>query len=325
MAIEAKLTFLDRLQMEVGSILTVNQVSRLMNIVSGILNGFDLSELLTEGNTNDDMVECFISAKQVQGLAKSTLHRYREVIRKLIREARVKTSEMTVHHIRKYISNRQSSGLKDSTIEGERQIFSTYFNWLQRENLISKNPTANLGAIKCAKKIKKIFTENDIENMRRSCKTIRDRALIETLRSTGCRISEVMGMTIEQVDLNNMQCLVHGKGNKERIVYLDAVASMCIRNYLAIREDNEQWMFMGQKGKLTQSGVRQMLKKLEEASGVEHIHPHKFRRTLATELARRGMPIQGIARILGHEKIDTTMRYIVLNDDDVKHDYRRYA
>ena len=325
MAIEAKLNFMDRLQMEIGSILTVTQVGKLMEVVKSILNGFDVNELLAEGNSNDDLVDCFISAKRVQGLAQSTLHRYALVIRKLIREARVRTGEITVHHLRRYISNQQESGLKDSTIEGERQVFSSFFNWLQRENLINRNPTANLGAIKTAKKIKKIFTESDIENMRRCCRRIRDRAILETLRSTGCRISEVMGLTREQVDLNNMQCLVHGKGNKERRVYLDPVAAMCIRNYLNSREDSEPWLFMGQKGRLTQSGVRYMLAEMEKISGVDHIHPHKFRRTLATELARRGMPIQEIARILGHEKIDTTMRYIVLNDDDVKHDYRRYA
>ena len=189
MAIEAKLNFMDRLQMEIGSIPTVTQAGRLMEIVSNVLNGFDVNELLTEGANNDDLVDCFIAAKQVQDLSGATLNRYAKVIRKLIRETRVRTNEITVNHLRKYISNRQNSGTKDTTIEGERQVFSSYFNWLQRENLITRNPTANLGAIKCAKRIKKTFSDSDIENMRRCCKKIRDRALLETMRSTGCRIS----------------------------------------------------------------------------------------------------------------------------------------
>ena len=325
MAIDAKVSLIGQMEKRLESEVTVEKMRTIINILKDVMDGYEIEEIISQEQGPDDMIDCFIDAKQVQGLSKKTLHRYRKILTAMLWKVKVPTKRITVHHLRKYLAERKEAGVQASTIEGERQIFSSFFNWLQRESLIDRNPIANLGAIKTEKKVKKTYSDSDIENMRRCCKKIRDRALLETMRSTGCRISEVMGLTIEQVDLNNMQCVVHGKGNKERIVYLDAVAAMCIRNYLATRKDNEPELFRGQKGKLTESGVRYMLAELEKASGVDHIHPHKFRRTLATELSRRGMPIQEISRILGHEKIDTSMTYIVLNDADVKHDYRKYA
>ena len=324
MALEAKLSLAGQMELRLAAEVTVEKLRTIISILKDVMDGYDVEEIDTRDGA-DDMVDCFIGAKQVQGLSDKTLHRYRSILRTMLERVAVPTKRITVHHLRRYLADRKVDGVQASTIEGERQIFSSYFNWLQRESLIEKNPIANLGAIKTEKKIKKIFSESDIEKMRRGCKRIRDRAVLEVLKSTGCRISEVVGLKLEDINLDEMQCRVHGKGNKQRITYLDPVAAMCVRNYLATRTDGEEWLFMSQRGKWTQSGVRQMLKILEKETGVEHVHPHKFRRTLATELARRGMPIQEVARILGHEKIDTTMRYIVLNDDDVKHNYRKYA
>ena len=216
--------------------------------------------------------------------------------------------------------------MQQRTFQRSRQVFSAYFNWLQREGLITRNPCANLGVIKYMKKEKDVYSDADIEKMKFGCRTIRDRAIIAFLRATGCRISEMCGLNREDVDLNNLECTVLGKGNKERTVYLDQVAGMVLRNYLDQRKDSLPALFVGKGSeRLKPAAVRKMLVQLGEASNVEHVHPHKFRRTTATNLIRHGMPIQEVAAILGHDKIDTTMQYVVLDKTDIKAAYRRYA
>ena len=238
----------------------------------------------------------------------------------------VPTRSITVYHLRQYLAKEKARGISDRTLEGTRQVFSAYFNWLHREQLIDTNPTANLGAIKYPKKIKVTYSEIDIEKMKFCCKTLRDRAIICFLLSTGCRISEMIRLNREDVDLNNLECTVLGKGNKERTVFLDSVTGMLIRDYLTQRKDDSPALFIGKrKQRLSAQGVRAMMVKLAKASAVDHVHPHKFRRTLATSLIRHGMPIQEVAAILGHDKLDTTMQYVVLDKTDVKNSYRKYA
>ena len=239
---------------------------------------------------------------------------------------RVNTRSITVYHLRQYLAQEKARGIADSTLEGTRQVFSSYFNWLQREGLIQTNPTANLGAIKCAKKIKLTYSEIDIERLKFNCKRLRDRAIVCFLKSTGCRISEMTQLNRDDIDLAALEVTVLGKGNKERTVYLDQVTGMLIDEYLKSRTDDHPALFIG-KGteRLKPGGVRYMLRHLAERASVNHVHPHKFRRTLATNLIRHGMPIQEVAAILGHDKLDTTMRYVVLDKSDVKNSYRKYA
>jgi len=325
MALDAKVSFAEQMEKKLAAEVTVEKMKTIIGILRDVMDGFDINERL-KLDDNDDMIDYFVDAKRVQGLSEKTLGRYRKVLKAMLLKVMVPTKRITVHHLRKYLADRKECGVQASTIEGERQVFSSYFNWLQRESLIEKNPIANLGAIKCEKKVKKTFSDSDIERLRRCCKAMRDRALLEVLRSTGCRISEVIGLQRDKVNFHELQCTVHGKGNKNRIAYLDQVAVMCLKQYLNTRKDDKPDVFIGLKGKLTPSGARQMLYKLQKAAGIEHVvHPHKFRRTLATELARKGMPIQEVARVLGHERIDTTMGYVNMDDADVKHDYRKFA
>lgn len=314
------------MEMQLSKAVTANTMTQVLTIVSDVLEGYEMREVFATGEPNEDLLVCYLDALKVQGRSPKTIERYRYIISKLIKAVGVPTRRITVYHLRKYLADQQARGIKDSTTEGERQIFSAYFNWLQRESLIDRNPTANLGAIKCAKLKKKTFSDADIENLKNCCKTIRDRAIVCFLASTGCRISEVTALDRDAIDFVGLECVVHGKGNKERTAYINAVTADLLKKYLAKRKDNCPALFCGlRKERLTPDGVRQMLKVLEEKSGVDHVHPHKFRRTLATELSRRGMPIQQISGILGHDKIDTTMSYMVLNDDDIKYSYRRYA
>ena len=263
---------------------------------------------------------------QIQGRSEKTIKRYRYLIGRMMEDVNVPTRSITVYHLRQYLAKEKARGISDRTLEGTRQVFSAYFNWLHREKLIETNPIANLGTIKYPKKIKVTYSEIDIEKMKFCCKTLRDRAIICFLLSTGCRISEMIRLNRENVDLNNLECTVLGKGNKERTVFLDPVTGMLIRDYLTQRKDDSPALFINKrKQRLSAQGVRAMMVKLAKVSTVDHVHPHKFRRTLATSLIRHGMPIQEVAAILGHDKLDTTMQYVVLDKTDVKNSYRKYA
>ena len=325
MAIDAKMSLITQLENKLKTEITADSMNRVLRIVADVMEGFDIREIAV-AEDQDDLLDCYISAMQVQGRSEKTLHRYRYIIEKMMAQVGVSTRRITVYHLRNYLAAMKAKGRQDSTLESERQVFSAYFNWLQRESLIDRNPTANLGSIKCAKKQKQIFSDIEMEKLRQNCKCKRDRAILAFLASTGCRVSELTGLNREEVDLNGLQCVVHGKGNKERRVYLDGVTGMLLRAYLAERKDKCEALFVNRFGlRLNADGVREMLTRLAEVAGVEHVHPHKFRRTLATNMARKGMPVQEIARILGHDKIDTTMEYVVLDDDDIRHQYRKFA
>jgi len=325
MAIEAKATLLKNLEQQLSTKITAADMSRVLSAVSDQLAAYHV-EQVDEGNFVDDLLDAYIAALEIQGRSDKTIQRYRFMIRRMMAEIKVSTRSVTVYHLRQYLASEKARGLKDSTLESNRQVYNAYFNWLSREALIDTNPVANLGTIKYAKKIKKTYSETDIEKMKFCCKTLRDRAIVCFLLSTGCRISEMTGLNRADVDLNNLECRVQGKGNKERTVFMDAVSAMLLREYLGQRQDDFPALFIG-KGteRLSPSGVRQMLTKLQVASTVDHVHPHKFRRTLATNLIRHGMPIQEVAAILGHDKLDTTMKYVVLDKTDVKNSYRRFA
>ena len=326
MAMEDKAGFLRQLETELSSKLTAVDMVKALSAVSDVLGGYELVTLNARPSEKDDLMGAFISAMQIQGRSAKTIDRYKYILKRAFRAIGVYTRQVTVYHLRQYLADEKERGISDRTLEGYRQIFATYFNWLQREGLIQKNPVANLGAIKCQRKIKQTYSEVDIEKLKLHCKSLRDRAIVCFLLSTGCRISEMIQLDRDSIDFNSLEVTVLGKGGKERTVYLDPVAGMTIKQYLAERTDDESALFVG-KGteRLKPGGVRLMFKNLSESSGVEHVHPHKFRRTLATNLIRHGMPIQEVAAILGHDKLDTTMQYVVLDKTDVKNSYRKYA
>ena len=322
--IESKVDFMRDVEMILSDKITVHDMNTVMKVIADVLEGYEMRTTRTWAEDQDDLLTCYVSAMTVEGRSQKTIDRYCYLIRRLMEYVKVPTRRVTVYHIRSYLAAEKDRGISDQTLEGYREVYSAYFNWLQRESLIEKNPTVNLGTIKCEKKVKKTYSDVDLEKLNHSCKTIRDRAIINFLSSTGCRISEMTELNRDSVDLESLECIVHGKGNKERTVYLSQVAGMLVGDYLKNRNDDNPALFIGrQMERLQPGGVRAMLCKLAEISGVDHVHPHKFRRTLATNLNKRGMQIQVVANILGHEKIDTTMKYVVLNKDDIKNSYRR--
>lgn len=326
MAIEAKALLLRGIERELSTEITAMDLRKVLSIVSHQLACFDVVQLKQAICENDDLLSAFIIAMEIEGRSENTIKRYRYIIMRMMRTINVGTRDITVYHLRQYLAQEMARGIADSTLEGTRQIFSAYFNWLQRESLIDTNPTANLGAIKCTKKVKETYSDIDIERLKQNCSSVRDRAIIAFLSSTGCRISEMTKLNRDDVDLSKLECIVMGKGSKERTVYLNSVCGMLLKEYLGQRTDDSNALFVGKgSDRLSPQGVRVMLKKLAAKSNVGHVHPHKFRRTLATTLIRHGMPIQEVAAILGHDRLDTTMEYVVLDSTEIKHSYRKYA
>ena len=326
MSFEDKVLFTDVVRFEVGKYLTADEADKVRRTLIELFSHFEISKIRTPKDKSDDFVEVYLNALKVQGRSEKTINRYEYILERAIEQIGVPVNAVTVYHLRKYLAEEKERGISDRTLESTRQVFSAFFNWLQRERLIDTNPTANLGAIKYAKKQKDIYSAVDMERMKTNCKSIRDRAIVCFLRSTGCRISEMTQLNRENVDFTSLECTVLGKGNKERTVYLDSVAGMILQEYLSKRKDNYSALFVG-KGtdRLTPGAVRKMLVQLGEDSKVDHVHPHKFRRTTATNLIKHGMPIQEVAIILGHDKLDTTMQYVVLDKTDIKNSYQKYS
>lgn len=326
MAMDAKVEFLNFFEERLSKEITADAMNKALKAAADVLEGYDLHAVEKWSEEKDDCLNCYLGALNIENRSQKTIDRYRYIIGRLMEYVEVPTRKITIYHLRSFLQREKERGVSDRTLEGYRQIFSAYFNWLQRESLIDRNPTANLGAIKCPKKVKKTYSSIDIEKLNRSCRDVRERALINFLLSTGCRVSEMVELNRDDVDLEKLECVVHGKGDKERTVYLSAVAGMLLDGYLMERTDDCPALFINHLNeRMRPNGVRYILKKIATEAGVEHVHPHKFRRTLATDLARHGMPIQEVAEILGHEKLDTTMTYVMVNKEQTKSSYRRYA
>lgn len=326
MSMEARAIFMHSLEQRLSSLLTADDMKRVMTEVAENLDGYELTDNRCEPDDNDDLLDAYLATMAVQGRSPKTIERYRYVLQRMMTALRTGTRRITVYHLRRYLADEKARGISDSTLDGIRQVFSAYFNWLQKESLIQVNPTTNLGAIRRPKKIREVYSESELARLKMGAQNARDRAIIYFLESTGCRINEVVQLNRDDINFSRLECKVLGKGNKERTVYLNEVAAMMLQTYLDQRTDDLPALFIGKGSeRLHAGGVRAMLCKLGAATRVAHVHPHRFRRTLATNLIRRGMVIQEVAAILGHDKLDTTMKYVVLNQDDVQHSYQKFS
>ena len=297
------------------------------------LNNYEIQERCTDVALADDsadrMLKKFLATKRIEGIAESTLLRYAEENKKLIRFLGKPLYEVSTYDIRFYLSyRRENSGKKlgNRTLDGMRRCYSSFFSWLSAEGLIGRNPCAAIKQIKYRKEVKKPYSAAEMEKLRRACGNKRDLALLDFLYCTGCRVSEVARLNIDDIDFENMECTVLGKGNKERTVYLSEVAAMNLGEYLASREDGNEALFTG-KGteRLGKNGIEVLLKRLGKRAGVINVHPHRYRRTLATNLLDRGMNIQDVAVILGHADLKTTQVYCYISQKNVKNAYSKYA
>lgn len=306
-------------------------VSVVQDVLVIQLNKYELQERCTDvalvDDTPEKLLRKFIATKRIEGLAESTLRRYYETNLELIEFFRKPLNEVTTYDLRFYLSLRRQNGrVSNRTLDGMRRCYSSFFKWLAAEELINRNPCAALAQIKYRKTVKKPYSATEIERLRQACTNIRDLALVDFLYSTGCRVSEVSGLDVSDIDFEKMECVVVGKGNKERIVYLSPVAAMHLQEYLQCRKDISDALFVGKGGKrLGKNGIEAALKKIGKVAGVENVHPHRYRRTLATNLLDRGMNIQDVAAILGHADLKTTQIYCYISQSNVKIAYNKYA
>lgn len=321
---------IEQISMELSGRVSNDITTMIQDILVVELNKYDVTERCTDlvvvDNSSEIMLKKFVVTKCVEGLSENTIRRYVDENRKLINFLNKPLNEIATFDIRFYLANRRKDGISNRTLDGMRRCYSSFFGWLYREGLIDKNPCLGLAQIKYKKQVKKPFTSVELEKIKMCCKNKRDLALVSFLYSTGCRVSEVSKLNTSDVNFDTQECIVIGKGNKERTVYLSDVAIMHLQEYLDERKDLSEALFVG-KGteRLGKTGIEALLKRIEKEIDVEDIHPHRFRRTLATNLLDRGMNIQDVAEILGHSDLKTTQIYCYISKDNVKTSYKKYA
>lgn len=309
------------------SVLTVTEMEKVQSALLGVLPGYEITRISKEDTVaaSADYLQMYIDAKTIEGRTPKTIARYQYIMNQFFNKENVTAQETTVFHIRDYFMREKNRGISDSTIAGYRDVFNSFFGWLFAEGMIPKNPCANIGTIKQEKKVRKPFSSIEIQKMLDACDTLRDKAIIMFLLNTGCRISELCGVNAEDVDLHRRECVVYGKGRKERTIFFDEVTAWVLAEHME-REHIDGALFFGKGTKrLHAGGVRKMLKNIGAKSGVENVHPHRFRRTFATNVINHGMAIQDVAAILGHEKLDTTMRYIYQSKERTKNAYEQHT
>jgi site-specific recombinase XerD len=310
------------IQDDMSSILSMDQLVRLGDVLR-----FRLCENKAEPAIPDP-VALFIGAKKVEGLSEKTLWYYDWTARLCISAINKDIRAITSDDIRKFFSDYQMNNkISKVSLDNMRRNLSSFFGWLENENYILRSPMRRITKIKTEKVIKETISDEEVEKLRNSCQDKRDRALFEFLLSTGIRISELIGLNRDSINFHERECVVFGKGSKERTVYFDARAKVHLMNYLDSRTDKDPALFVRlhkPHGRLQQAAIEHAMCRLGKTAGVYRIHPHKFRRTMATMAIDKGMPIEQVQRLLGHEQIETTMRYAMVNQTNVKNAHRKY-
>lgn len=281
-----------------------------------------------ELDENKKIIDSFISSKQVEGCSDRTIKYYREIIEKFNNSFDKSIKQLTTDEIRIYLSNyKEDSSCSSTTIDNIRRVLSSFFSWLEDEDYIIKSPVRRIHKIKTATIVKEVLTDENLEKLRDECENIRDLSLIELLISTGMRVGELVSLNINDLNFEDRSCIVLGKGNKEREVYFDAKTKLHLKEYIDKRNDSNDALFVSMKEphqRLSISGVELIVRTLGMNSNINKVHPHKFRRTLATMAIDKGMPVEQVQKLLGHVKIETTMHYALVNQSNVKISHRRF-
>lgn len=325
---ETKSRFLSEVMAQLSESFDLDLLKSIEASLLMALKNYEISDkceaIAVRETESEKYLRTFLATKKLEGRSEKTIERYRYILARYYSTMLVPFKDTDVYTLRLYLAQLEQDGCSDNTINGIRCVFSSFFGWLHNEGFIDKNPTSNLGVVKCKKVIRKPYSNVELEKIRDACVKDRDRAIIEFLLSTGCRIEETTNLNIQDINFITQEVKVLGKGNKERIVFLNDVACLYLNKYLNCRSDSSEALFVGKGDKrLLPGGVRAMLKTIEEKTGVENIHPHRFRRTLATSLIDRGMAIQDVAAILGHANINTTTTYIYTDVNNVKSTYKK--
>ena len=281
-----------------------------------------------EADDGISLLVSFIAAKRVEGCSSKSLRYYESTIQNMLSAVEKPVKHITTDDLRRYLDKyQQNGGAGKVTIDNIRRILSSFFSWLEEENLILKSPVRRIHKVKTGSTVKETYSDEALELMRDHCGSIRDLAIIDLLASTGMRVGELVKLNRADIDFSNRECIVFGKGDKERKVYFDARTKIHLQNYITGRVDENPALFVTlQKPheRLQISGVEIRLRELGRKLNIPKVHPHKFRRTLATMAIDKGMPIEQVQRLLGHQSVDTTLQYAMVNQNNVKNSHRRY-
>ena len=288
----------------------------------------DDSDLLRNKHDNLEYLNMFLDAKTVEGCSPKTIRSYDRVIRKMFSKILLNAAHIKTEDLRRYLSEYQDENhCSKTTVDNIRRIVSSFFTWLEDEDYILKSPMRRIHRIRTTTRVKEIYTDEVLETLRDNCRSKRDLAMIDLMISTGIRVGELVGLNRDDIDFEHRECVVFGKGEKERPVYFDARAKLHLMDYLEDREDDEPALFVSQlrpHRRLKISGVEMTLRRLGQNLGIAKVHPHKFRRTMATRAIDKGMPIEQVQKLLGHSTIETTMEYALVNQQNVKNSHKKY-
>jgi len=316
---------IDNVLSEMSTVLTMNQLKQLQ--VSLIKHFSENAIVKAESISNTDFLNAFISAKKIEGCSLRTIKYYKQTTERMLSVLQIPVRRITTEDLRAYLDNYQKiNGCGKVTIDNIRRNLSSFFAWLEEEDYIIKSPMHRIHKIKVKQQVKNTISDETIELLRDNCKCSRDLAIIDLLYSTGIRVGELVNLNISDIDFEERECVVFGKGDKERRVYFDARTKLHLKKYISERKDNNPALFVTldyPHSRLKISGVEIRLRDLGKAISMEKIHPHKFRRTMATRAIDKGMPIEQVQKILGHSQIDTTLRYALVNQNNVKASHRR--
>lgn len=310
---------------EMAEFLNISQIKKLQEV---LLRNLTEQVVPNVEISNSEYLKLFLEAKKIEGCSERTLTYYKVTIEHLLKHIETPIRKITTEEMRTYLVKYQKiNNCSKVTVDNVRRNISSFFSWLEEEDYILKSPMRRIHKIKTKTVVKEIISDEAIEKIRDHCSEIRDLAMIDLLYSTGIRVGELVNLNISDVDLEQRECIVYGKGDKERRVYFDAKAKIHLQNYFASRDDNNPALFVtldAPHERLKISGVEIRLRSLGRLLGLEKIHPHKFRRTMATRAIDKGMPIEQVQKILGHSQIDTTMRYAIVNQNNVKISHQKY-
>ena len=312
--------------------LDCRQMARLKAVLASELHNVEIIEksdcAIQQTQENEHLLNSFISAKKIEGCSDKTLAYYRNTIERLLVTLSLAICHISTTDIRSYLSDYQEEHQSSKvTIDNMRRIFSSFFAWLEDEDYIAKSPVRRIHKVKTDSLVKEVLSDEQLEQLRDCCSNKRDLAIIDILASTGIRVGELVKLNREDIDFHERQCVVFGKGNKERVVYFNARTKLHLQQYLNERTDDNPALFVSLNSphsRLTISGVEVRIRKMGQSLSMPKVHPHKFRRTLATMAIDKGMPIEQVQRLLGHVRIDTTLHYAIVNQNNVKLAHKKY-
>lgn len=310
---------------EMADYLNISQMKKLQEV---LLQTFSENAIQKEEISNDEYLRLFLDAKRIEGCSERTIQYYSVTVERMLQSIENPVRKISTEEIRKYLVDYQKiNDCSKVTVDNIRRNISSFFSWLEEEDYILKSPMRRIHKIKTKQPVKEIISDEAIELLRDHCQCSRDLAMIDLLYSTGIRVGELVNLNISDVDFEARECVVFGKGDKERKVYFDAKAKLHLLNYLNKRNDDNPALFVtldAPHDRLKISGVEMRIRTLGRKLNMGKIHPHKFRRTMATRAIDRGMPIEQVQKILGHSQIDTTMQYAIVNQTNVKTSHQKF-